>query len=1155
MDSSIITNVSKGPSPSKDELNPVSSKSISQTLSADQIPSPVFEVSLTGQESSPELSMHPAVMEIISDKDSSSNAHQISPTKILQNLSSAEFTQQSSLSSNEMSQNCVNLIRITTPPLHQPVERNVSHALAEDESTVSVLQQALSSQPENSWSVSSINNESVAERLQISLRQEQGFDTNQYQLRVQQMKLGGNELPWKPTAVTEQGINLEQHTTTALINSDKISPSSIVLQKAQEDFSVITQDSAHIQEETLPIDAVIETIEEYVDRATSLESEVSEPPNKAPLITEPIGSRVQQNADWNFDVNLAFDMHIKKHSENETMKVGKGKPQVITGVQSGKFTVTSKGLASPKQNSVSLIRNIPTSSGTSLVGRYQDVSTLGIESSDANRWEDRNLQFSLNPYPGNLLKVQYTEGEMQTVLQKASTDMSTGPKEQIIQPVLNTQPMEQPLHIQNEMHRLGLHVQIDKAADSDNVRVVNPGLGFIVPEQDNVRVVNPGLGFIVPEQSAISPPKAVFFATEEQSKNFAAGKAPENTAFSSDKNITSLEKNIAAMHSFVQTERARLDLERRAGLITIKPIEDIPKDNKSTKVTVGPTPVSLNSSGKEKTAVSMPTTSGVDSVNPVRREIARIVILPNQLGGKAELMVTEAMDGKSTSKKSLLVPVKNIYRGKQQETTDSAQVPEQTAEEGTSKTQQTGKNLQEKTSYTKEDARRKPALAVKPLTALTEDELSVLQRPKKITRYFKEKAKNVVHQGTKQQNVQNTSQEEQESKAPEKGLSQSKQNLPKELQQEGSTEKETQQFVLGDPNPTPVILLRNCAEVKSVKAFTCQECGRGFSHLGDYNSHVKAHKDGMPFTCNECGVGFRKSGHLINHSRRHTGEKPFACTFCNNKFGQLGTLKRHLRIHTGEKPYVCPTCNKSFSQLSYMKVHRRSHTGERPFKCDICEHSFLQSGDLKKHKLRKHNAKKELPCPHCSKSFGDKIDIKRHLKTHEGKLDCKTCNKKFENMESAKIHKQLFHSKGKTKELPHRCTMCDIGFKLKADLQSHMRTCHPLDIKKEKPNGRGKGKKRGRKRRKQQHESEDEDSDQDFEKDMSDTPEGEGPTFIVKEEVVDEEQKAKEEEEKKETVIRGTRKRKASKFQLRKLLPVNQNHPKRSRRSKNKETN
>ncbi|XP_068193737.1 uncharacterized protein si:dkeyp-113d7.1 [Antennarius striatus] len=226
---------------------------------------------------------------------------------------------------------------------------------------------------------------------------------------------------------------------------------------------------------------------------------------------------------------------------------------------------------------------------------------------------------------------------------------------------------------------------------------------------------------------------------------------------------------------------------------------------------------------------------------------------------------------------------------------------------------------------------------------------------------------------------------------------------------------------------------RKPRNMQGEKPFSCTQCGKNFSTLGNLKTHQRIHTGERPYTCSQCGKSFGQAGNLKRHQLIHTGQKPYVCAHCPKGFTKADDLRSHQRLHTGERPFICGTCGKSFGQSKELKAHQLSHTGERPFCCQHCGKSFSKETSYRNH-VQIHTGEKPFTCSQCGKTFSNSGVLKTHEKIHTGErpFGCTQCGKSFGRLGHLKAHQQIH-----TGERPYACPQCGKTFSQSGHLKAH----------------------------------------------------------------------------------------------------------------------
>ncbi|XP_077993249.1 uncharacterized protein LOC144447221 [Glandiceps talaboti] len=99
----------------------------------------------------------------------------------------------------------------------------------------------------------------------------------------------------------------------------------------------------------------------------------------------------------------------------------------------------------------------------------------------------------------------------------------------------------------------------------------------------------------------------------------------------------------------------------------------------------------------------------------------------------------------------------------------------------------------------------------------------------------------------------------------------------------------------------------------------CEECGRLFGCVRNYNRHYPSHIEDRRFKCNVCGKTFHLSYHLKEHMNKHYDLRPYKCHLCGKAYNHSGTLSGHLKMaHKNENIPMrdvkkCKYCCKVFA--------------------------------------------------------------------------------------------------------------------------------------------------------------------------------------------------------------------------------------------------
>lgn len=223
------------------------------------------------------------------------------------------------------------------------------------------------------------------------------------------------------------------------------------------------------------------------------------------------------------------------------------------------------------------------------------------------------------------------------------------------------------------------------------------------------------------------------------------------------------------------------------------------------------------------------------------------------------------------------------------------------------------------------------------------------------------------------------------------------------------------------------------------KPYKCPECDKSFARGGQLVQHRRTHSQVKPFRCGLCSNSFTCAANLSLHVKRHNGQKDHKCDLCGRAFVRRDALKKHLEcLHRDVKSFLCAICNKTFK--GHLPQHMRTHARDRPHGCATCGQRFAQKSQLTVHQ-RTHSGQRPFRCLVCWQAFAHSTALKLHTRRHTGErpFKCTECNAGFTQLPHWKKHMKCIHGRND----PYGCKRCKSFFRIKSELESHEKTCHP----------------------------------------------------------------------------------------------------------------
>ena len=244
------------------------------------------------------------------------------------------------------------------------------------------------------------------------------------------------------------------------------------------------------------------------------------------------------------------------------------------------------------------------------------------------------------------------------------------------------------------------------------------------------------------------------------------------------------------------------------------------------------------------------------------------------------------------------------------------------------------------------------------------------------------------------------------------------------------------------------------------KNFICPLCEAVFSSVEVFKDHHLSVHIARRIKCSLCPHIASSDRTIENHMKEvHKQTPKLTCSPCNQTFVHPLTLEQHTRVvHTQKKvsssvvlgkksiasfsSHLCPLCKVPFKSMKTLAKHNREAHGGQKYQCKYCNFKCSSDITLKRHDAKVHKQDSIIihDCTLCDLGFNAVELLEDHAihshnlkKTHR----CELCGSTFATIVMMRAHKRRHN--------PYNCSLCNLGFKKKENLENHLVTVHNHD--------------------------------------------------------------------------------------------------------------